>query len=655
VNYDPCTCQRVILEDGQSEPTDLGETELLLNVKIVDEAEINLEGTSQGNLNPIVEKDPGKTNGTDQWQDFYGPVKKIGTAIESGKKAYKTFKGFKGDVDKEVSGKSNASDVGTGFDNVAKLLTKEIPALDLVPYASEALAIVDYFVTGGKKEEALTVGPMSMNLEHSFSGNLWSTFPYIVDRGILVPGSEFTPAPIDMTLNNNGQPSRPLGDSRYPYYNEILGVYTLLEKPEVKVWRGITEEKDWDDDEQTASLGWDRKNIRHGLKITPGSIKVAINPSANLILREAYVQLNYTLAEQGYDRSAKFYNIALNDIVDDKSWTSDLIPLQSLAESALLFEVRAYNRPSQTFSYKDGELSCSMILIFENNRGDKFLHKSTWDTELIEIKNDYWDDFWDWTNSKFTENGVEPPTSDQWPFPGGDYGFNLAPENLEFLSSPWRPVNNGTTKVTFNNQVFSIPKPARLKAKNSIILKNIHTGGTGSTGSSPAFVWRFEDNFIAGSNITVENSTINPNTTLRISPIGITDPQPFNTKNIATAEEINSICESSTYLGNKRVNYKKESYLQEKPVTQPQINFSTYPNPAQESALIILEDARRYPAQLKISLLDISGNLVQRKFIKSTEINGNKYSLNLQGLAPGMYVVKVVSGNITGQQKILKL
>ncbi|MDR9443232.1 MAG: hypothetical protein RI842_10990, partial [Schleiferiaceae bacterium] len=147
VNYDPCTCQRVILEDGQSEPTDLGETELLLNVKIVDEAEINLEGTSQGNLNPIVEKDPGKTNGTDQWQDFYGPVKKIGTAIESGKKAYKTFKGFKGDVDKEVSGKSNASDVGTGFDNVAKLLTKEIPALDLVPYASEALAIVDYFVT----------------------------------------------------------------------------------------------------------------------------------------------------------------------------------------------------------------------------------------------------------------------------------------------------------------------------------------------------------------------------------------------------------------------------------------------------------------------------------------------------------------------------
>jgi hypothetical protein len=652
VNYDPCTCIRTKpIENGEIE--DLGNSELMLSVSVIGQAKIELEGTSNGTIKPL-EKQATQTNGVDDWNSFYGPVKKVSGSIEAGKKAYKSFSGFKSDVESEAG----AGKASTGFDNVAKLLTKEIPALEMVPYVSEALAIVDFFVTGGKKEDATKIGPMAMNLEHSFSGAIYTTYPYIGNRGIFTPGSEFSPKGVITQIDPQdptGLPVRPVGDSRYPYYNEILGVYTLLEKPEVKVWKGITSEIDWDQDEQTAVLGFSRKNIRHGLKITPGSIKVAINPSADLILKEGYVQINYIRADQGTGRSAKFFSIEQNDIVDDTSWTSPLIPLQSIAESALLFEVRAYNRPSQTFNYKNGDLSCSTILVFENSNGDRFLHKSTWDTEVTEVKNDNGDDFWDWEESSFNESGVVPSTSDQWPFPGGDYGYYGAPNNLEFTEQPWRPLNNGSNYVNFQGMFF-IPNPAILKAKQNILLKNILTGGTGSQGSNPSYVYRYEDNFSAGNSITVEKTTIRPNTTLQISPLGINNPQPFNTLNIATAEEISSICESSTYLGSKQVNYKQENYLQDAPyVAKEQLNFITYPNPARESVLILLENSASYPAQLEVTLVDVSGNPVQSQIVKSTELNGNKYPLDLQGLAPGMYVLRVNSEKISGQQKIVKL
>jgi hypothetical protein len=647
VSYDPCSCIRTTEEENET--VDLGDSEFLLNVKVVNEADVFLEGTSKGTLKPL-EKDPGQSNGRDDWSSFYGPVKRVRSSIEAGKKAYKTFSSFKADAEQE----SDLATAGSAFEELAKSLTKETPALEMVPYVSEALAIVDFFVTGGKKEDATKIGPMAMNLEHSFSGEIRTGHDYILDNRIFTPGSEFTPDPVST------DPNRPLGDARYPYYNEILGVYTLLEKPEVKVWWGYLD-TEWPETDELEAEYYQNSIYRKAVKITPGSIKIAVNPASGLTIRQAFVQLNYLLSKQGPRDSAAFYDAVEKLTYQGKSLSSQLIPFQNLDERVVFFDEvhmkdpRNYGDEDIDRSYQNGTLTTSLVIVFENNQGDQFLHKSTWDTEAERITPDSGNETWDWEDSEFTENGVLPSTSDQFPFPGGDYGFNLAPENLEFLSSPWRPVNNGTSKITFNNQVFPIPNPARLKAKNSIILKNIHTGGTGSTGSSPAFVWRFEDNFIAGSNITVENSTINPNTTLRISPLGITDPQPFNTMNIATAGEVNSICESSTYLGNKRVNYKKENYLQEKPVTKPQINFKTYPNPAQESVLIILENARSYPAQLEITLVDISGNLVQRSFINRIEFNGNKYRLNLQGIAPGMYVVKVGSGNIIGQRKIVKL
>jgi hypothetical protein len=643
VSYDPCSCIRTTEEDNET--VDLGDSEFLLNVKVVNKADIFLEGTSNGTLKPL-EKDPNQTNGTDNWNSFYGPVKRLGNSVKAGKKAYKTFSGFKSDVSSEAG----AGKASTGFDNVAKFLTKEIPVLEAVPYVSEALAIVDFFVTGGKKEDATKIGPMAMNLEHSFSGEIRTAHDYILDNRIFTPGSEFTPDPVST------DPNRPLGDARYPLYNEILGVFTLLEKPEVKVWRGTLDEEFPDSDE--LETGYSHNFIfRKAVKITPGSIKIAVNPASGLSIKESYIQLNYLLAEQGPRDRVALYDAVEKRTYQGKSLSSQLIPLQNLDERAVLFDIVHVKHP-RTFqnednslrAYQDGTLTTSLVIVLENDQGAQFLHKSTWDTDIIEVLNDN-EHYWDWKESNFSANGVSPPTSDAWPFPGGDYGFYGAPESIDFLSEPWRPNGN----IPFTVPVMNSFKPLTFKARDNISLENIATGG--ALYQAPILnALRKSDVFIAGTAINVENTLLDANTTLQISPLGIANQTALNTANIATAEEVNLICESSTYLGSKRVNYKQENYLQDKPIaTREELNFLTYPNPAQENVLILLENVASYPTELRVALVDVSGNPVRQTTVKSTELNGNKYPLDLQGLAPGMYVVRVNAENVSGQQKIVKM
>lgn len=227
VNYDPCTC--VPVEDQTSE--------ILLDVNLLRKGQIRLEGSSGGTIK--IDKQSSTSSSNDYWKDFYGTVKNVSGTIKAGRKGYKDFDVFKKDVkgtaDSTSASSSKKTDMKSGMDNLGSFLTDNIPGLKFVPYASEALAIIDFFVGGGKKEGPTKVifPPMSIQLEHSFSGSLSFASPYFL-RGIYTPGSIFTPQ------NNtaNGDP-KPNGDEKYPIYNEILGAYTLLEKPKVEIYGGF--------------------------------------------------------------------------------------------------------------------------------------------------------------------------------------------------------------------------------------------------------------------------------------------------------------------------------------------------------------------------------------------------------------------------------
>lgn len=175
----------------------------------------------------MAEKSSSTSSSTANWDEFYGNVKKAGNAVKAGKKGYKTFNFFKSDTKKSAdsSSSSKKSDMKSGIDNLGSFLTDKIPGLKYVPYASEALFLIDFFVGGSKDEgpQKVTFPPLAIQLEHSFIGSIRTDYPYI-GKPIFTPGSSFNPG---------------VDNDRYPIYNEVLGVYTLLEKPKVEIYGGF--------------------------------------------------------------------------------------------------------------------------------------------------------------------------------------------------------------------------------------------------------------------------------------------------------------------------------------------------------------------------------------------------------------------------------
>lgn len=278
VNYDPCTCEAPV-ENSEATST------VKVKVNLIDRAKIELNGSSSGTIEIMAEKDNSPATFQDNWDDFYGTVKKSSGVVSAGTKGFKDFSVFKGDAKNTANGKGKETAMKSGLDNLGDFLTDNIPALKFVPYASEALAILDFFVGGSKKDgpQQVTFPPMSIQMEHSFSGTISSNYNYI-RKPVFTPGSSFTPDDNRYSF----------GDDRYPIYNEILGVYTLLEKPKIEFYRGYVIRN------YGAPLtagGANRSITRKAFMIDQESIKVALNPASGLTLVESYVQLNISMPQ----------------------------------------------------------------------------------------------------------------------------------------------------------------------------------------------------------------------------------------------------------------------------------------------------------------------------------------------------------------------
>ena len=94
--------------------------------------------------------------------------------------------------------------------------------LDALPWISSAITFLDYFVTGGKNgPQTVQIAPMGIELNMRYKGDI-SSSTYRKDITFFTPGSDNHPI-----LN-------PAAGQDYPLYNQALGVFHLLEAPELK-------------------------------------------------------------------------------------------------------------------------------------------------------------------------------------------------------------------------------------------------------------------------------------------------------------------------------------------------------------------------------------------------------------------------------------
>lgn len=215
--YDPCAC-------GHG-------SKLGLSLNLISSAEISLEGTATGTASPILDS----SNGTYKdvhgqhtwgWKEITGFNEK---ALQKSVKSYKDMKGFTTSVKNAIerSGLS-VSDKAEKADDVEKLADAAASlgflksGLTALPWITSAITFLDFFVTGGKKDtqQELQIGPMGIEMNMRYKGN--------------IEASTFRKEITFFTPGSNNYPLNTSSEIDYPLYNQALGVFNLLEPPELK-------------------------------------------------------------------------------------------------------------------------------------------------------------------------------------------------------------------------------------------------------------------------------------------------------------------------------------------------------------------------------------------------------------------------------------
>ena len=260
MQYDPCTCYYT--------------SRLAINVELINQANIDISGSANGKLMAIA-NNQGQLNQQSKTFSF--------TDLQSGynktNKIFKSINDFKDDQFKAIDTlhKDNTA-LASDKKNKLTLLQSALKGsgflksgLKAAPYIGAAISLLDFFIGGGKKTEPagpqeVNLTPTSIDMTIKLSGTITSTNQY---GGILFwnPGSN-----IASQRNED-----------YPYYNEIMGIFNLTEKPKVnqRVSFQMAGGPAFDDLYEVMTYRYRIQN----------PIKYVVNPAARLALQDAQVAL----------------------------------------------------------------------------------------------------------------------------------------------------------------------------------------------------------------------------------------------------------------------------------------------------------------------------------------------------------------------------
>lgn len=209
--YDPCTCNNP--------------SRLQLEALLTDSAKIVLSGSSLGKI--TAAKIDNKSGSVDQFK-FKTAVSKVGTSVKSGQKTYKSIQGFISKFDTLYTtigniplGLTAKPKMKEGLESIGLALTKSDflkGGLLAIPHIGAAISAFSSFVSGAKSSpQQVAFGPLAIETQMKFDGFISSQKLYK-----------------EVIVNNPGSPQSASPGNRYPYYNEVMGVMNVLERPKIK-------------------------------------------------------------------------------------------------------------------------------------------------------------------------------------------------------------------------------------------------------------------------------------------------------------------------------------------------------------------------------------------------------------------------------------
>jgi len=238
MDYDPCVCQF--------------DSRLRIEVNLIKKATVNLQSATTGSITTDA------SAGTSDGPSFF--KKAVGA----------------------TNGAINAA--GTSFDNVDKLTNKLIASggdktalsslstaikkpdflqsgLQNLPYVGLAVGLLDFFLGGGQDStpQPIALQPLAIQMNTKTTGSIQDTSLYAT--------------PYFFNPGNRLANTRP---SDVPYYNETMGVFSLLKKPTVEV-RTTTP--------YTGSGTSSPSTTRYSFRLTE-DLQYVINPASKLVVQD---------------------------------------------------------------------------------------------------------------------------------------------------------------------------------------------------------------------------------------------------------------------------------------------------------------------------------------------------------------------------------
>ena len=267
MEYDPCTC--------------LFDSKFSVQINLVDVMNVQLRGLSTGTLMTANQPTGASFESNEQRQSPFS-FNKIGNTIDKGKKTYNTINSFASGVRSIL----NVTGTNTGTSPTAKLSALASlqaalsqsnflkAGLSSVPYIGAAVSALDFFLGGGKEEAApaqpLALQPMTIEFSTETKGTIEANRLY----GNITFNNPGTPPPSTTSISIPEQ---------YPYYNEALGVFSLLRRPTVDMV--ITQTVDWD-----ASGTYQIWTFEHDIRFHD-LLHFTVNPASGLRVQDMQVAL----------------------------------------------------------------------------------------------------------------------------------------------------------------------------------------------------------------------------------------------------------------------------------------------------------------------------------------------------------------------------
>lgn len=210
IAYDPCTCFYKSL--------------LHVKVDLVKNTSIDLKGALKGKIETIQNFSSTQTDGEySKFRKIYGSISSIAKKFIEGANGIEDFrKKYTKTVDSSKGGRTaQKTEKKSALVNFALKLANSKFAkagINAVPGLKVAMGIMDFFIGGGKEEkpQPLELMPMSINMDLTVSGNMQTDITKL-DYQLLMPGS------ISTGISNE----------LYPYFNNTMGVFNILNTPHI--------------------------------------------------------------------------------------------------------------------------------------------------------------------------------------------------------------------------------------------------------------------------------------------------------------------------------------------------------------------------------------------------------------------------------------